>query len=36
MSTSITRIVPASTSASSSSAISPVKLLFPAGNSTIR
>ena len=33
ISTSITRIVPASTNASSSSAISPVKLLRPAGNS---
>jgi len=33
---SITRIVPESTSASSSAAISPVKLLAPAGNSTTR
>jgi hypothetical protein len=32
--TSITRIVPASTNASNSFAISPVKLLAPAGNST--
>ncbi len=34
--TSMTRIVPASTRASSSFAISPVKLLAPAGNSTMR
>ena len=32
--TSITRIVPASTSLSSSAAISPVKFFAPAGNST--
>ena len=34
MSASITRMVPASTRANSSVAISPVKLLAPAGNST--
>jgi hypothetical protein len=34
--TSITRIVPASLRATSSVAISPVKLLFPSGNSTTR
>jgi hypothetical protein len=34
--TSITRMVPESTRASSSFAISPVKLLAPAGNSTTR
>ena len=34
ISTSMTRMVPESTNASSSSAISPVKLLAPAGNST--